>query len=154
VRSERLGQTQLVALVSNITSSADINEQFLLPSTFGDCLINECSVQLTSIQTAVANSELRGPFWFLTSTSTVEAWQTARWTKDFTGTAIVSWIQLMSPILWNQTEILSVVAPFEDTGAGNQADVTVLIKTTRLRNQAGVLPMAAFDPAMNISPTR
>jgi hypothetical protein len=70
--------------------------------------------------------------------------------EDFTGTAIVSWIQLMSPILWNQTEILSVVAPFEDTGAGNQADVTVLIKTTRLRNQAGVLPMAAFDPAMNI----
>lgn len=134
VRSERVAQTQLVAAVANMDSAVDIAEDFTLPVGFGDCLITEVSVQLVSIQTVVANPELRGPWITLVSTVGVEGFSLSRWTKFNAAGALQAWAQLERPILWRMEETLQVSAQSEDTGAGDTTDLTILVKVVRLRN--------------------
>lgn len=135
VTSERLGTTYLTGSVANL-DNADVTENFILPTGFGDALVYAGIILFSGIVTAVLNPELRGPVVYVVSPGgsgldTIGDWPT--WRK-VTASALVSQHELLRPVLFRQQEMMNVQSFGEDTGAGDAMDVTFLIRVQRLRN--------------------
>lgn len=119
------GQFSLRGLVSNITSSVGVNELFLLPTGFGDCILLDVWVDVSGIQT-IATHTNAGPYVQITTPAGVgqQSVGCEKWT-DISATEIGAFIDPDQARFWRDAEALNVQAQTIDTGAGNTSDVLV-----------------------------
>lgn len=123
-------------MLTNQESNVDGDQAltFTLPPGFGDCALMECSASVATIATVVANPELLGVTFQLTSPEDVpqDIVFNGRWVKRRVDQLSV-WAAPDQVQFWREHEELKMLFAEIDTNATPTADVVVYIKVKRLR---------------------
>lgn len=128
------GMSVLSGTSSNVDGDAD--EGFIVPATFGDCLVFADQVAITAIATLVANPELLGVRRYIgqvVSGSLLHGLPVTRWTK--TGAVVLSTsVEYYHPVLLRTGEKYTIQYVEADTNATPAGDLVCILYVKRLRS--------------------